>query len=142
MEWKRNWFSNMFPLDEGFMYQGIRYNTVENFYVAMKVEKTNIAERRKIAAMNPYQAKKYGQTIQLRSDWDTLKLEVMKYALHQKFAPGTSWRKKLDATTEDVLVEDNNWHDNYWGACSCSRCENKKQYNYLGQMLTQIRNEK
>ena len=35
----RNWFSNMMPLDKPFVYAGIEFRTVENFYQVMKVPK-------------------------------------------------------------------------------------------------------
>lgn len=48
----------MLPLDRPIIYQGIAYHTVENFYQAMKIPKNQLELRKRIAAMNPRQAKK------------------------------------------------------------------------------------
>ena len=132
MEWIRNWFSNMYPCDTPFIYDGIAYPTVEVFYQAMKTTDKDI--RRRIASMNPYQAKKYARTIVLRPDWHNLKLKVMEWGLRAKFAKGTTWYTKLIATTGDI-VETNNWNDKYFGVC------NGVGENHLGRLLTKIRDE-
>ncbi len=116
-------------------YQGMIFLTVENFYQAMKT--TDIAERQKIAQMNPYEAKKYARLISLRQDWDEIKLDVMEYILRHKFAPNTTWYEKLMSFEGDI-VESNNWHDNYWGSCICERCGNNG-LNHLGKILTKIK---
>lgn len=116
-------------------YQGMRFTTVENFYQAMKT--MDVGERRKIANMNPYEAKKYARKIALRDDWDEIKLQVMEFALVHKFAPDTIWHDKL-MQCEEPIVERNNWHDNFWGSCVCDRCGNQGQ-NHLGKLLTKIK---
>ena len=116
-------------------YQGMRFTTVENFYQAMKTK--DIEERRKIALMNPYEAKKYARSITLREDWNDVKLQVMEFVLEHKFTPSTVWCDKL-MKCEEPIVERNNWHDNYWGSCVCDRCDNQGQNN-LGKLLTKIK---
>lgn len=114
MTFIKNWFSNMLPFDKPLIYQGIEYYTAENFYQAMKLPKNAIDKRRYIASLDPYGAKREGRKLQIRSDWEEIKLEVMEYALMFKFAPGTSWHSKLMATKGDI-VEWNNWGDKFWG---------------------------
>ena len=50
-------------------------------------------------------------------------------------------RDKLLATNNDPLEETNKWHDNYWGACQCARCNGKLGLNWLGRILMSIRKE-
>ena len=134
-KWIKNWFSNMLEM-EPMPYQGMEFHTVENFYQAMKT--TDVNERRKIAQMNPYEAKKYARSVDLRQNWDTIKLDVMEYALRHKFAAGTAWHQKLITFEDDIVfVERNNWHDTYWGKCVCERCDNQGE-NHLGKILTKI----
>lgn len=133
-KWIKNWFSNMLPM-QPMSYQGMRFTTVENFYQAMKTR--DIDERRKIAQMNPYEAKKYARSLPLREDWEEIKLAVMEFVLEHKFAPGTVWHDKLEKC-EGPIVEHNNWHDNFWGSCVCERCGDKGK-NHLGKMLTKIK---
>jgi predicted NAD-dependent protein-ADP-ribosyltransferase YbiA (DUF1768 family) len=96
------------------VYQVVTYWTVENFYQAMKTAKDDLVMRRKIAAANPYAAKRLGRRVKLRAEWPQIRLAVMEYALQYKFAPGTTYHRRLMATG-DQIVEWNNWSDSYWG---------------------------
>ena len=42
MAHRRNWFSNMLPMDEPLVYQGMRFATVEHFYQAMKLRRDDV----------------------------------------------------------------------------------------------------
>lgn len=137
MTFIKNWFSNMLPLDEPLIYQGIKYHTVENFYQAMKLPKDAIDKRRYIASLDPYGAKREGRKLQIRSDWEEIKLEVMEYALRFKFAPGTSWHSKLMATGKDDIIENNNWGDEFWGIS----VKTGKGRNHMGKILMKLREE-
>lgn len=138
--WIVNWFSNMLPLDEPFIYQGTRYNTSENFYQAMKLPKDRVDLRKKIAAMTPCEAKKAiksRQQFRWREDWtDTESLKVMEYILKVKF-DGKNWRRKLLLSKDYELVEWNNWGDNFWG-CNPWTGEGN---NNLGKILMKIRDD-
>jgi len=123
--------SNMYPV----MIDG--YKSVESFYVAMKTKNKTI--RAQIREMSGMDAKKFGQTIVLREDWDAIRFDVMHYALNIKFAAGTELANKLLATGYIQLVETNYWHDNFWGNCYCDKCANTKGENHLGKMLMEIR---
>jgi ribA/ribD-fused uncharacterized protein len=138
MELPGNWFSNFLPFDEPLVYQGIEYSTPEHYYQAMKTH--DVEMRQKIAMETPGRAKRLGAKVILRSDWDAIKLQVMETALRYKFAPGTSWHKKLEATGDEEIVEWNNWHDKIWGRCVCSGC-NRQGENLLGKLLMKLRTE-
>ena len=117
--------------------EGIRWKSVEHFYQAAKA--ADIADKRRIwAAPTAAQAKRLGQTVRIRPDWNTVKESAMLTALRAKFVkePLTSL---LLATGDDVLVESNYWHDNFWGACTCPRCAPVEKGNRLGRMLMEIR---
>ena len=136
MTFIKNWFSNMLPFDEPMVYQEIEYRTVENFYQAMKLPKEETEKRCYIASLNPYRAKKEGRKLQIRSDWNGLKLSVMEYALRFKFAEGTSWHRRLMATKREI-VEWNNWNDEFWGIS----VKTKQGQNHLGKLLMKLREE-
>lgn len=137
MKFIRNWFSNFEKMDTPLMYQEIPFWTIENFYQAMKTEKTDIETRKQIAAMSPWDAKRFGKKVQIRSDWEEVKVEIMRYALKHKFAKGTKWANELKNHPEPI-VEINNWHDNIWGSCICERCNNRGR-NLLGQLIEEMR---
>lgn len=135
----KNWFSNMLPLDEPFIYDGISYRTSENFYQAMKLPKDRNDLRAEIAALNPYKAKlaiRDKEKYLWRSDWDKeLSLKVMRYILEKKFAYGTTWANKLLATGDEEIVEWNDWSDVFWGW----DIRKKTGKNNLGKILMEIR---
>ncbi len=137
MTFIQNWFSNMLFFDKHMIYQGIEYYTAENFYQAMKLPKDAVEKRRYIASLDPYGAKREGRKLQIRSDWDEIKLDVMEYALRFKFAPGTPWYVNLMATGNDEIVELNNWNDEFWGVS----VKTNKGQNHLGKLLMKIREE-
>ena len=130
-------FSNFQLLDEPFTYQGLKFYYVETFYVAMKT--LNFELQHEISKMKPGESKKFGRNIELRSDWEDIKIRVMEFALEKKFAPGTSWYKKLKQTKDEYLVETNYWHDNIWGNCMCQKCQDIPGQNLLGKLLMEIR---
>ncbi len=137
--WIKNWFSNMEPFDESLVWDGVAYRTPENLYQAMKT--SDPVERARIAAMPPSQAKQAGKRVNLRPDWEQVKERYMEVALRHKFKSGTSWHRRLMDTGNDPIVEFNNWHDNFWGACICQTCQPKPKLNRLGVLLMQIRAE-
>lgn len=112
---------------------GILYPTAEHWFQAHKTE--NRHERLKIAAATtPGRAKRMGRQVQLRSDWEEVKLNVMRTALREKFKiPDLC--KALLATGDAILIEGNTWNDTFWGVCR-GRGE-----NHLGQLLMELRKE-
>lgn len=142
-----NWFSNFLPYDMPLVYQNIMFRTKENFYQAMKMPKEEVILRKEIAYMLPAQAKratKDSEKYPLRWDWnDSLALQVMEYGLRWKFHRDTLyWYPKLVASGSDEIVEINNWHDNFWGNCICTKCASISGLNNLGKILMKIRGEK
>lgn len=112
---------------------GITYPTVEHYFQAMKT--VYLPERQKIAAApTPGKAKRMGRRVFLRSDWNAIKVEVMRQGLKQKFSDA-NLRKKLLATGDSELIEGNWWHDTFWGMC------NGVGENHLGKLLMEIREE-
>ena len=130
-------FSNFLKLDNPFIYQGMKFYYTETFFVAMKT--LDIYQRDIISKMKPGEAKKFGRRLKLRSDWEDIKVKVMKFALEKKFATGTSWYKKLKQTKDEYIVETNYWHDNIWGNCICHKCQDIPGQNILGKLLMEIR---
>lgn len=125
--------------------EGEPYPTVEHAYQAAKVEfddcalygnpPINLKRWRHVIqeAASAAAAKRIGRRVPLRPDWDEIKVRVMAELLGQKFAPGTAYREKLQATGDATLIEGNTWGDTYWGVC------NGKGTNMLGQILMAIR---
>jgi ribA/ribD-fused uncharacterized protein len=89
----------------------------------------------------PATAKKLGRTVELRPDWEEIKLKVMYKILLAKFKQDEKCREALLSTGNAKLIEGNHWHDNIWGECNCIRCSGKKKHNHLGKILMKIREE-
>ena len=107
--------------------------------------------RLQILAATPGQAKRMGKKVVMRPDWDQIKLAVMTQCLRKKFrlsvarilrdSPSNRVALALIATGDTVLIEGNEWHDNFWGNCTCERCKNKFGKNWLGRLLMLRRSE-
>jgi len=118
---------------------GILWQTVEHFYQAMKT--TDTEERGRIFnAFSPGQAKKIGQEVILRPDWDMKKFDFMIEGVTLKFLQNEDIKKLLISTEGYKLVEGNLWHDNIWGECMCNKCfGNIEGQNWLGKILMTLR---
>lgn len=131
-----NFYDSPLPTSGG----TVIFPTVEHYFQAMKTENPEERERIRLAA-TPGKAKRLGRTVNLRADWEEIKLNVMKYALIKKFNNNPELRNLLLETGDAELIEGNYWHDNFWGNCSCEKCKNIKGQNHLGQLLMEIRAE-
>lgn len=129
-KWVSNWFSNM--IECPIIIDSVKYNSVENYYQAMKT--LNPEEQLKIAKLSPHASKSYARKIQMRPDWDSVKIGFMKQALIIKFTQHSDWKQKL-IDNQSVIVEWNNWGDKYWGAT----INDGMGSNILGVLLMQIR---
>lgn len=123
------------------LYEGIIYPTVEHAFQAAKT--LDISKRQEISLLaTPGHAKRAGRKVILRPDWEEVKDQVMYHLVKLKFTDPIL-RGKLLATGEEELVEGNFWHDNYWGVCSCERCNSYAidSGNHLGNILVSIREQ-
>jgi len=119
------------------VYENLVWKTSEHAYQAAKTE--IYQEKLKIYdATTPGRAKRLGQKVMMRPDWEDVKLEIMEQILRAKFSE-QDMINKLHSTIDYVLIEGNNWHDNFWGDCSCVKCKNIKGLNHLGKLLMRIR---
>lgn len=123
------WLSNFWPADV--CLEGVHYDTVENAYQAAKC--WNIADRLPFQTDTPGQAKRRGHAIQVREDWEEIKLQVMSDLVFQKFNNNQELRKKLLDTETCIIIEGNTWNDRFWGVCR-GRGE-----NHLGRIIMQTR---
>jgi ribA/ribD-fused uncharacterized protein len=114
-------------------YEGKEYSTIEHAYQAAKT--IDLGERETIRlAQTPGIAKRAGKKVNLRDDWDEIKVPVMTGLVWQKFQePGL--RQQLLDTGSEELIEGNTWGDRFWGV---SRGTGQ---NWLGRILMKVRGE-
>jgi ribA/ribD-fused uncharacterized protein len=135
-----HWFlSNFFPAWVGDLGDGVTYQTAEHAYQAQKT--LDLLERARITGLlTPGQAKRSGQRLPLRPDWEQVKKPLMLRIVLAKFRQNPDLAVLLCSTADARLVEGNIWHDQFWGDCQCGcpRCA-EPGLNYLGQILEAVR---
>lgn len=122
-------------------FMGVWFSTVEHAYVAAKCPTMeHILKISKLDYREAGKAKKIGQKVKIRSDWENVKVDIMKDLLEQKFQD-PMFKEKLLATGDSILIEGNYWHDNFWGNCHCQKCGSKPKLNMLGTLLMKLRDD-
>jgi len=115
------------------VFEGEVYPSSEHAFQAAKSLDKSVREQIK-GCSTPGKAKRMGARVELRSDWETIKDDVMLDVLRDKFKDN-DLRERLIATGTKELIEGNTWGDKYWGMVAG---EGK---NMLGKLLMQVRSE-
>jgi len=126
-----DWLSNFFLCQVEF--EGMNFSNVEAAFQAAKC--LDMKERERFFGLSGGQAKRLGRRVELRSDWEEVKIEIMRQVLKSKFTQNSELREKLIATGDTELIEGNNWNDTFWGVCR------GKGRNHLGKLLMEVRAE-
>lgn len=134
-----DFLSNFYPCVV--YHKGVKFFSVENAYQAAKIYDTKMIEWiSRQPAKNSGLVKKKIKEYKCRKDWKKINLTIMKNLLKQKFV-NTSLKKRLLDTHNDILIEGNYWHDNFFGDCYCKDCKIINGENKLGLLLMEIREE-
>lgn len=114
-------------------YDGLSYPTVEHAFQAAKT--LDMVERRTkfTEKQTPGQAKRNGRKVNLRPDWEDVKVSIMYELLLLKFTMHPELAEKLLTTYPAVLIEGNYWQDTFWGICDGVGS------NMLGKLLMKVR---
>lgn len=122
--------SNFYPAPLEF--GGIMFPTSEHAYQASKSVDVDLwIEFSKIST--PGKAKRVGQLIQKRPNWNIVRYKMMQNIIHQKFKYNPDLKERLLSTSPAILEEGNTWGDVYWGVC------NGVGDNNLGKILMEYR---
>jgi len=114
--------------------EGKTWPTSEHYFQAKKFagtaheEEVRLARSARVAAAMGRERNR-----PLRSDWETIKLEVMRTALRHKFDQHSYLVDLLLSTNEEEIIEQTT-DDLYWGCGS-----NGSGLNMLGQLLMELR---
>lgn len=110
--------------------------TFENGEAAFQSQKTLDKDiQKKFCSLNPTESKKMGRMVNLRKDWESIKMDVMEEVIRAKFSQNEELKNKLLQTGDRYLEEGNTWGDKIWGTVNGSGA------NLLGQILMKIREE-
>lgn len=121
--------SNFYPCS--IEYEGLTYFSVEAAYQAQKTDDRLI--KRKYSLLSAAEAKKLSHKVEVRKDWNDVKVPIMRELLQQKFTKYPHLKEQLLATGDIEIIEGNNWGDIFWGVCE------GKGENMLGKLLMEIR---
>ncbi|MGN1018937.1 MAG: NADAR family protein [Aristaeellaceae bacterium] len=114
---------------------GLTYGSNEAAFQAQKC--LTAEEREAFTRLSPAAAKKRGRRVQLRPDWEAVKVGIMEELVRAKFTQHDDLKQKLLATGDAVLEEGNTWHDTCWGVDA----RTGRGRNHLGRILMKIRQE-
>lgn len=126
------WLSNFYLTPIPVVFEDQAFPSVEHAYQAAKTTKRS--ERARFLTGTPGQAKRAGRQLQIRDDWEQIKVETMLLLLRAKFShSGLAYL--LRGTGSAHLEEGNTWGDTFWGVCR------GQGENMLGRLLMQVRSE-
>lgn len=115
----------------------ILYPTVEHAYQACKSLKRSV--RLKISyCRTAYEAKKMGETIELRENWHEVRIPIMTKLHFLKFNI-IVLQQALSNTKNSKLVEGNQHGDIFWGVCNgVGANHNGKSLMYVRSIINSI----
>lgn len=121
-------------------YREYVYPSSEHCYMAQKTNNPTEKYRLSIhGGLTVYEARKYGQTVQLIDDWDNKRLSIMSDIVLQKFTQNKDIAEKLLSTENKYLEETNYWRDKFWG-CHVST-SHERNYNLINDVGVYGKNE-
>jgi ribA/ribD-fused uncharacterized protein len=129
------YLSNFHYGEKNIVFDDCEYRTVEHAYRAAKTLDKDVRTQIRFAR-TPGQAKKLGKHVQLRPDWEKMKLMIMYGLVLQKFQDPVL-RSLLLGTDDALLQEGNWWHDTFWGV----NIHTGVGENHLGKILMRVRDE-
>lgn len=117
-------------------WKGTLYPTSEHAYHSEKFESHQLKEQIK-NCRSAHDAQKFANehVAERRTDWNSVKLSIMKEILHAKVAQHPYVNKKLIESGDKELVEDS-WRDDFWGWGP-----KKDGANHLGRLWMEVRSE-
>jgi ribA/ribD-fused uncharacterized protein len=110
------------------------YASTEHAFQAMKTLDPIMRSRIKNAETSAA-AKKLGQQVDIRPDWENVKIQYMRYLVWYKFSQYEDLKAQLLATGDAKLIEGNHWGDRFWGVCKGIG------QNWLGRILMEVRSQ-
>lgn len=132
---KYRFLSNFYPVK--IEYKDIVYDNAESAYQAQKCKYKK--DKCKFIGITGAEAKKFGKQIEMIDGWDSVKHQIMFEIVLQKFLQNQGIAERLIQTGNEMLIETNYWHDNFWGNCECENCQDLYGNNNLGFILMHVR---
>jgi len=116
-------------------YKGLTYGSNEAAFQAQKCMTDE--EKTTFTLLRPSDSKKKGRRVQLRPDWEAVKVGIMEEIVRAKFMQNEDLKWRLLSTGDAYLEEGNTWHDICWGVDA----KTGEGQNHLGRILMKVREE-
>lgn len=134
--------TNYYPSSPLILPNGLRFLNSEAAYHSQKF--SDMAMKARFCSLQPDESKKFAweHTDLWLEDFydDSVCYRAMLEVVECKFTQNEDCMKELLESPGLRLVEDTTgWHDMRWGRCSCPECFGKPYHNYLGKILTDLR---
>lgn len=113
---------------------GKTWPTVEHAYQAAKTSDPVVQEAIRVLEL-PNQAKRAGRYVQIRPDWEDVKVDLMMELVDIKFTQHPELKQRLLDTSDLYIEEGNTWRDTFWGVCP----PGGSGKNFLGRILMSLR---
>ena len=125
------WLSNFVDVD--IEWDGGKYKSVEHAYQSAK---SSDRQWKIVCAsgISSGKVKRASRKIEVRQDWEKIKVSVMKDLLKQKFSD-EYYKDKLLATGNTYIIEGNEWGDTFWGV----DLRSGEGRNVLGRLIMELR---
>lgn len=114
---------------------GITFPTNEHAFQAFKSDRIDVIRQFCDSAMSCGRARKLGRQLNLRKDWEDIKVGLMYAIVRDKFTRHEDLKLKLLETADNELIEGNTWGDTCWGIYEGIGL------NLLGKILMLVRSE-
>lgn len=128
------WLSNFMPCK--IVLSNIIYPSVEHAYMSAKSIDPSWKELCARPDIKPGEIKRRSRKVKLVENWDSIKLQIMRVCLQQKYTQ-EPYLSKLIATKGMQLEEGNKWNDKFWGI----DLRTGEGENNLGKMIMEIREQ-
>lgn len=110
---EHRWLSNFY--DAAIIYDETKFRSVEHAYVYSKYKQKPI-DLEQFNDLTASQVKRLGRSIELREDFDDIKIDVMAELIFCKFSDrNPELVQKLINTGDAHISETNSWGDTFWG---------------------------
>lgn len=126
------WLSNFAPVS--IILDGVEYPTVEHAYMSAKSDDKEWKLFCSDPNNKPGAVKRKSRKIELKENWNDLKIEVMTECIRQKFSQ-EPYRTNLIKTYSEEIQEGNFWGDKFWGIC----LKTNEGENNLGKIIMEFR---
>jgi predicted NAD-dependent protein-ADP-ribosyltransferase YbiA (DUF1768 family) len=130
-------------------YDGVIYNSAEAAFLAAQYDDPYFRSMFRDPSLPIWRARELSKRLQKRRDWTPeLSLDLIRQITLDKFCRSLNLRSLLLATRHELIVAENNWHEQFWGRCICNIRPGKygrkdaclvSGSNHLGKILMSVR---